>query len=202
MSSHARLYAENHRVSQLVGFPRWMRSEIKRLNAQTVRIHVSGDFYSTEYVLKWTKIVQALPSVKFFGYTRSWYKPDEVSYESLDSLAALPNMSLWWSADKDTGKPIQSQHARVAYMMTDDRDIPGYAVDLLFRVNHETIMKQVLGTQVCPVENGVSLTTPLTCNRCRICFDKSQLTQLTTPKKLVSLLEQVRHELRLAVVPK
>lgn len=195
MSSHARLYAENYRVSQLVNFPRWMHSEIRRLNAQTVRIHVSGDFYSTNYVLKWTKIVQSLPSVRFFGYTRSWRTPDKVSYASLEAFAALPNVSMWWSADKDTGRPLRSKHARTAYMMTDDQDIPNYAVDLLFRVEHETVMKQVLGTQVCPVENGVSLTIPLTCNKCAICLKKPKLTQITEPRKLASLLEQVRLEL-------
>jgi len=36
-----------------------------------VRIHDSGDFYSREYLHKWFKIMDALPHVTFYAYTKA-----------------------------------------------------------------------------------------------------------------------------------
>jgi len=36
-----------------------------------VRIHDSGDFYSREYLHKWFKIIEALPHVTFYAYTKA-----------------------------------------------------------------------------------------------------------------------------------
>jgi hypothetical protein len=39
--------------------------------AQIVRIHVSGDFFSEEYLLAWIDVATARPDVSFYGYTKS-----------------------------------------------------------------------------------------------------------------------------------
>lgn len=37
----------------------------------SVRVHESGDFYSTEYMLKWFEIARRHPELHFFAYTKS-----------------------------------------------------------------------------------------------------------------------------------
>jgi Gene product 88 len=39
--------------------------------AQVVRIHVSGDFFSEEYLCAWIDVAIARPDVQFYGYTKS-----------------------------------------------------------------------------------------------------------------------------------
>lgn len=48
-----------------------MLTEIIELGLSYVRIHDSGDFYSREYLHKWFKIIEALPHVTFYAYTKS-----------------------------------------------------------------------------------------------------------------------------------
>lgn len=48
-----------------------MLTEIIELGLSHVRIHDSGDFYSREYLHKWFKIIEALPHVQFYAYTKS-----------------------------------------------------------------------------------------------------------------------------------
>ena len=40
-------------------------------DAQVVRIHVSGDFFSESYFLAWSDTAKARPDVKFYAYTKS-----------------------------------------------------------------------------------------------------------------------------------
>lgn len=48
-----------------------MQKEILAKKAQVVRIHDSGDFYSREYLMKWFWIMESLPAVKFYAYSKS-----------------------------------------------------------------------------------------------------------------------------------
>lgn len=52
-----------------------MTAAIKKLEVKTskqlvVRIHDSGDFYNKKYLDKWLTIINALPGVKFYAYTK------------------------------------------------------------------------------------------------------------------------------------
>ncbi len=67
-------------------------------DAKIVRIHVSGDFDSRNYVQHWIKIVLEHPDVLFFGYTRSWRVPELL--KPLERLRALPNVELFASMDQ------------------------------------------------------------------------------------------------------
>ena len=67
-----------------------------------VRIHSSGDFYSAEYVEWWRGIIEALPEVRFWAYSRSWVDSSLLSH--LEVLRALPNLQLFASWD-DTMSP-------------------------------------------------------------------------------------------------
>jgi hypothetical protein len=39
--------------------------------AELVRIHVSGDFFSSEYLLAWCRVADARPLTRFYAYTKS-----------------------------------------------------------------------------------------------------------------------------------
>lgn len=43
---------------------------IRKAKFKTFRIHESGDFYDQEYVDKWQRIINALPRVRFYCYTK------------------------------------------------------------------------------------------------------------------------------------
>jgi hypothetical protein len=48
-----------------------MIGEILSKKASHIRIHDSGDFYSREYLHKWFKIMESLPHVEFYAYSKS-----------------------------------------------------------------------------------------------------------------------------------
>lgn len=67
-------------------------------DAKLVRIHVSGDFSSVEYVEDWIVLAESRPEVDFFCYTRSWRIP--ALLPSLEQLRSLPNVELFASMDQ------------------------------------------------------------------------------------------------------
>ena len=58
------------KASKLKSFPTKMIEEITKRKAKIIRIHDSGDFYSREYLHKWFKVMESLPQVKFYAYTK------------------------------------------------------------------------------------------------------------------------------------
>lgn len=52
-------------------FPQVMIAEITKRKADVIRIHDSGDFYSREYLHKWFKVMESMPHVKFYAYSKS-----------------------------------------------------------------------------------------------------------------------------------
>lgn len=150
----------------------WIRANYVR----NVRIHVSGDFHAASAVRKWQQIAKRNPNVRFFAYTRSWRKPAILA--ELRQFAQLPNVSLWFSCDRETGIPPRTRNVRRAYLMQTDDDRPRYNVDLFFRNNANTVLKWVDGTLVCPSENGVTTTT---CSQCRLCLIKRAMPRQRQP---------------------
>jgi hypothetical protein len=98
-------YAQNLEVTQGDTFVDAMIGHIQKATqkTKTFRIHVSGDFYSATYVRKWIAIVQALPGVQFYGYTRSW-RVETIS-PALEQLRTLPHMQLFASMDATIEEP-------------------------------------------------------------------------------------------------
>jgi len=68
--------------------------------SKLVRIHVSGDFDSPQYVQRWIEIVIQNPSVTFWAYTRSWRIAELLPH--LERLRELPNVQLFASMDEST----------------------------------------------------------------------------------------------------
>ena len=133
------------------------------------RLHVAGDFFDSAYVYAWMRLMTNNPHIQFFAYTRSWRMPEMVA--SLNALAALPNMELLLSVDRDTGYPNADDWYgfRTAFMMVtdDDADLVRPDTHVVFRDNRFAILKQVNGNLVCPTENGITKTT---CEKCKWCF--------------------------------
>jgi hypothetical protein len=181
---------KNLELAQKSDFVDYAVSELTRLKAKVVRIHVAGDMYDVLYTRKWLKIIKLLPNVRFFLYTRSWRIPEIRSI--LTKMSKLPNLRMWWSVDWDTGKPINKpSKVRLAYLQMDNEDIPTFKVDLIFRHKtlHNIVMKKINSALICPVENGVNV--DFTCAKCGFCWrDKNEqfdIPKLTNKSKRHSL---------------
>lgn len=161
-------YEANLKFSRTPRFKHWAIGTLRKVPAgRVVRIHVSGDFYSAKYIRTWEQIIKACPHLKFYYYTRSWSVPSLRG--PLDRLGQLPNVSAWYSGDRDSF-PVEVPHkTRIAYMQIAPDDIPRGPVDLLFRDYplRDVIQKKVDGKLVCPHENG--LTSHISCDSCKIC---------------------------------
>ncbi|MHC1635190.1 MAG: GP88 family protein, partial [Candidatus Methanospirareceae archaeon] len=77
------------------------------------RLHISGDFYSTEYIKKWCEIARRNKHITFLAFTRAW-RVEELRKELL-SLLKLKNFVLYLSTDMTTEKPPESFIKRGAF---------------------------------------------------------------------------------------
>jgi hypothetical protein len=113
-------YAQNLDSTQKDTFVDTMIGHIQQATRKTrvFRIHASGDFYSAPYTRKWIQIVQALPDVQFYTYTRSWRV--ETIRPALEELRTLPNMQLFASIDATIEEPAP-EGWRVAIIDPDQR---------------------------------------------------------------------------------
>ncbi len=158
-------YRKNLKASQQDYFVSALVAEIEDKECQIVRIHVSGDFYSPEYVLKWIMIANQCPAVRFYAYTRSWRVPE--IRNQLAQLSRLNNVRLWYSCDEESGLPSRKpKRVRIAWMQTSTDVSHG---DVIFRIEalRKTVVKRIGLALVCPPENGITHTT---CDRCGICW--------------------------------
>jgi len=165
---------QNWLIAALPWFASRMVAKIAAANANVVRIHVSGDFFSAAYVRQWQRIAEALPTVRFYAYTRSWRVP-EIRRE-LIVLSRMPNIRLWYSYDAESGEPVltgREDRVRLAYLSTSHDDRPEHA-DLVFRDYpiRGVVVKRINGALVCPAENGTGVDMP--CDRCGFCWRKSK----------------------------
>jgi hypothetical protein len=168
-------YEKNLRLSRLACFDRLAYYFLLAHEVAVVRLHVGGDFYSPAYARKWLRVMRRLPGVRFFFYTRSWRRAGIRSL--LARMTALPNCQVWYSADRGTGVPDEvPPGVRLAWLMTEDDDVPPARVGLTFRVRRlrRRPRTRVNGVRVCPEEDGVRRATPVTCDRCGLCWRPPQ----------------------------
>lgn len=166
----ARAYRRNLMRAQRQDFVRRVRAFIIAHNVRVVRVHVAGDFFAVSYARKWLEIVNRSPRTRFYFYTRSWRVP--VIKTVIDLMAELPNCRVWYSTDHDTGVPDEvPPRVRVAWLMTDPDDTPPTGTDLVFRVRRlRNRPAPISATCVCPAEDGVVRASPVTCERCGLCW--------------------------------
>lgn len=151
-----------------------------------VRMHVGGDFFSPEYVNVWSDIISQRKYTRFYAYTRSWQNgKGELRREfikPLKNLAALENMRLVLSCDRETGVPPASliPTAIRAWLAADDKDLPPESVELIFRDHSgmKATVSQMGGTPVCPVERSPKykkVDGKITCQNCSWCWSSGHL---------------------------
>lgn len=177
MASTKDAHQKNLALSKQDNFVPWMIAKIRVLGSPVMRVHVSGDYYSSEYIARWQQITAALRNVQFYSYTRSWRVPELLP--ALMQLSTLSNMHLWWSLDRDATDAPYVSGIRRAYMAANDEDAATAPndCDLVFRVKtgaSHTIMKKANSVFVCPPENGVKLPTSITCSKCAFCWSNRQ----------------------------
>lgn len=191
----------NERQSRLDRFADYVLGMIQKHRIRRMRIHAAGDFYDAEYANKWLDIFnQSRLTTQYWLYTRSWRIPAGLAAKDLrqaqalrkmvHSMTLMPNVRVWLSADRQTGRPPRWKRSRVAYLMQDDNDRPRYRADIIFREQTKTELKvePSTGTLVCPVEQGVERAVKITCESCRLCFRWGQLDQLNARQQLVELV--------------
>lgn len=64
-------HIDNYIATGYDNFSELMFEEIIMSEAEAIRIHSSGDMYSEKYLYKWIDIIEALPHVTFYAYTKS-----------------------------------------------------------------------------------------------------------------------------------
>ena len=186
-------YKRNRRFANSPKFVDYMIEHIPK-DCQ-FRIHVSGDFFSVEYIQKWIQIVASRQDVTFYAYTRSWRIPDLLAQIILlhDRFA---NININLSVDDETGAPpsYMMEQMRWCYLTKTD-NVPSWIRfdDIIFRSNHNgqktrrknDIKKGIdpdiraplikrLGGQVCPLEQGRDISN-FSCAKCRLCVDKPKV---------------------------
>ena len=107
-SNVAKVFEKRLALSLTEEFGRVLDQEIKRRKIERVRIHDSGDFYSTAYLDKWIGICRANPTVAFYAYTKM--------VTLLKGTALPPNLRIIYSQGGKEDKKIntaQDIHSRV-----------------------------------------------------------------------------------------
>jgi len=196
-------YKRNRRFANSPKFVKYMIEHIPR-DCQ-FRIHVSGDFFSMDYIRRWQKIIASRKDVTFYAYTRSWNRTSSRSAYSLAQIRAqivklhkLPNININLSVDDETDMPVfkGAQDLRWCYLTKTD-NVPSWIRegDIVFRSNHNgqklrrkndtkkgidpdirsPLIKR-LGGQVCPLEQGRDIPN-FSCAKCRLCVDKPMVAQ-------------------------
>lgn len=56
------------------------------------RIHESGEYYSQEYVDKWTAIALALPNINFYSFTKRLNDFDFTKFKALPNVAVINSL--------------------------------------------------------------------------------------------------------------
>jgi hypothetical protein len=138
---------------------KFVKASDKRGAEKIFRIHFDGDFFSEDYVSAWVDVMRKYDTVQFWVYTREAF-----AVRSL-SLAQLPNLALYFSADR--------ANFAVARAM---RKTYGVRLAMLGTTFQEgqAMMKEITGKPggKCP-ENLGSLplisTEGSACARCRLC---------------------------------
>lgn len=64
-------FERRYEITKQPDFHKVMIAEIIKRKADVIRIHDSGDFYSREYLHKWFKVMESLPNVSFYAYSKS-----------------------------------------------------------------------------------------------------------------------------------
>lgn len=129
-------------------------------DAKLLRIHVSGDFDTVDYIDAWVARLLERPDVTCWAYTRSWRVPSLLP--ALERLRALPNVQLF--ASMDHSSELAPTGWRRAWIQN-DKDRARENIYSYDGENHVTLDGTM--SYVCPEETG----TKPNCQACGYCFN-------------------------------
>jgi Gene product 88 len=179
------LHERNLRLlADLPEFQRRVLREVRRRRLRTIRWHVSGDIFSADYGRALLSIMAATPCVEHFLYTRSWRVPRLVPI--LEQMAALENVSVWYSCDATTGLPKSwparvrlcwmALHAAEGESWGSSEDIARCHLVFMDVPLRRLGLATFAGTRVCPQERDDQVT----CTSCRYCMPERLNADLQT----------------------
>lgn len=151
-----------------------MRSDVPPIpeDAKLLRLHVSGDFDTVEYIQNWITRLGERPDVTAWVYTRSWRVPELLP--ALEVLRGMPNVQMFASMDASTPElPPGEAPGRPAWRRAwIDGDVRGgtpqeVAAHCGDPVTHNLRTFDGGRTYVCPEETKRQPD----CATCRYCFD-------------------------------
>jgi hypothetical protein len=162
--------AWNHEQSKRTDFVDRMVNELYRKGVLLMRWHCAGDVYSPTYARKMLDVIGRSEHTTFWFYTRSWRVP--TIFPLLKAISFKPNCKVWFSADAETGRPVEvPEGVRVAWMQTEEGE-DTQASELIFllpKLRTERIALPLVGT-VCPPETPQGKARGTTCATCRRCW--------------------------------
>lgn len=134
-------------------------------DAKLLRLHISGDFDTVEYIQNWIKRLEERPDVICWAYTRSWRVAELLPH--LELLRGLPNVQLFASMDGSIVE-MPPRSWRRAWIDGDVRggtpqDVAAHTED---PVTHNLVTLEGGRSYVCPEETK---RTP-NCEACGYCF--------------------------------
>lgn len=134
-------------------------------DAKILRLHISGDFDTFDYVQNWIDRITERPDVTMWVYTRSWRVPELLP--ALERLRALPNVQMFASMDESIPEMPPSGWRR-AWIDGDVRggtpqEVAAHAED---PVTHNLITVDGTPSYVCPEETK----RVANCEACGYCF--------------------------------
>lgn len=138
-------------------------------DCKILRIHVSGDFTSVDYIRNWYLRLAGRPDVRAFAYTRSWRVPELLP--ALQELHRTPNLQLFASMDKSTIE-LPPFGWRRAWMADDERlsiiDVEQERNHTVYNHADATEVADIIGmSYTCPEQTGHKAS----CAECRYCID-------------------------------
>jgi hypothetical protein len=146
--------------------PRVVR-EIRCKGCLVIRVHVSGDFFSTDYAEKWLGIMKRCPGPRYYWYSRSWRVPE--IREVLEQMAMLRQCRCWYSVDSETGLPEHvPDGVRLAYLQVRVGEQPELA-DLVFRARGAR-RERIPLSLACPSETPQGRSHDMNCGFCTRCW--------------------------------
>lgn len=162
-----------------------MQSDVPPIpeDATLLRLHVSGDFDSEEYIGNWITRLLARPDVKCWVYTRSWRVPGLLRF--LEALRALPNVQMFASMDpscdemppegwrrswiwRERPTDVGPAEHRLRYLRADGETLVYNGASRSTKYNgYNQVAVDGAPSLVCPEETGKAKN----CEECRYCFD-------------------------------
>jgi hypothetical protein len=124
-SNVSKVFEKRFELSLSNDFVPTIIAEIKRRKIERLRIHDSGDFYNTEYIVKWFTIMRECSNVQFYAYSKM-----VTQFKELQAQGLIPtNFKLIYSYGGTQDKLINphiDRHSKV-FESLEQLQAEGYA---------------------------------------------------------------------------